>query len=137
MSKSIRLSEKHGVNPCIPVCAFCGKQKQELAFLGRLPGDIKAPMSAVLNYEPCDECRQNWSMGVPLIRVSKTPGSEGQPPIQKREGFNIYPTGSYMVITKEAAERIFEHEIQAGKPVFMEDKAYDDFYETAQKAEKE
>ena len=53
---SIRLSEKHGVTPTIPVCFGCGKQKNEIALLGRLPNDAEAPMNMVLNYDPCEEC---------------------------------------------------------------------------------
>ena len=30
MAKSIPLSPKHGLNPTIPVCAWCGKEKNEI-----------------------------------------------------------------------------------------------------------
>lgn len=42
---SIKLSPKHGVNPTIPVCFFCGKPKNEIALMGRMGGkeDIEAP----------------------------------------------------------------------------------------------
>lgn len=59
MSKSIRISEKHGLNPCIPICPFCGQEKNELALLGYIKGDKEAPKSAILNLEPCDTCREN------------------------------------------------------------------------------
>lgn len=35
---SIKLSSKHGVNPTIPVCFFCGEEKNEIALLGRIGG---------------------------------------------------------------------------------------------------
>lgn len=40
MSGSIKMSKKHGLNPCIPICVFCGKEKNELALLGRLKDDM-------------------------------------------------------------------------------------------------
>ena len=36
MSNSIKLSEKYGVNPTIPVCFFCGMPKNEIALLGHI-----------------------------------------------------------------------------------------------------
>ena len=33
--KNIKISPKHGLNPLIPKCFFCGKEKNEIAILGR------------------------------------------------------------------------------------------------------
>lgn len=33
---SIELSPKYGVNPTIPVCFWCGKEKNEIALMGRV-----------------------------------------------------------------------------------------------------
>ena len=41
--KSIRLSKEHGVNPAIPICYFCGEEKNEIVLAGRLPQDVEAP----------------------------------------------------------------------------------------------
>ena len=63
MSDSIKLSPKYGVNPTIPCCFFCGKEKNEIALLGKVgkrDEDIEAPMHMVIDYEPCDECRPCW-----------------------------------------------------------------------------
>ena len=35
---------------------WCGKERGELALLGKLPGDAEAPKNVVLDYEPCDCC---------------------------------------------------------------------------------
>jgi len=35
----LRLSEKHGVNPAIPLCFLCGKEKNVVLLAGRLPND--------------------------------------------------------------------------------------------------
>lgn len=50
---SIKISPKHGVNPTIPVCFFCGKPKNEIALMGRMGGkeDIEAPRNLVLDEE--------------------------------------------------------------------------------------
>lgn len=32
----IEISPKHGLNPTIPVCFWCGKEKNEIALLGRI-----------------------------------------------------------------------------------------------------
>lgn len=53
MSKSIRLSEKHGVNPSITICPICGKETG-IALLGKLKGDKEAPMRMLS--DPCDDC---------------------------------------------------------------------------------
>lgn len=132
MSGSIRISEKHGLNPCIPICVFCGKEKNELAILGRLKGDVKAPMSAVIDMEPCDECKENWSKGVPLIRVTKKKPANGMPPLQKEGNEEIWPTAQYMVVTEECAGRMFDLETKKGQPVLLEDVVFDKILKSAE-----
>ena len=104
MSKGIRVSEKHGVNPTIPICAFCGKEKNEIVLLGRLPGDAEAPRTAIVNYEPCDECKAQWAQGVAIIEVSRFPFTDGQPPISN----GAYPTGRVAVVREEALNGNFK-----------------------------
>ena len=106
MSKSIKLSPKHGVNPCMPVCFFCGDTKNEIALLGRIGGkeDLEAPMRAVLDYEPCEECRKKFAEGVLLIEVTDYPNMDNQPQIAK----NAYPTGRYSVVRPEALRGDFK-----------------------------
>lgn len=127
MSKGIKMSPKHGLNPCIPVCIFCGQEKEEIALLGKLKDDMEAPMNAVLDYEPCDKCRDNWSKGVALLRVSKTPPKKGMEPLTVVKGENLYPTGQYLVITQNAANRIFNVDAKKGQAVMVEDGAFDGF----------
>ena len=103
MSKnSIKLSPKHGLNPCIPVCFFCGKEKNEIALLGHIGDgrkgeDILAPVNAVLNYEPCDECKEKFVKGVLLIEVTTSPEVNKMP-----IAFNAYPTGRFVVVKPKA-----------------------------------
>jgi hypothetical protein len=63
----VRVSEKHGVNPTIPLCYFCGKEKGEIALLGKLRGDVEAPRNTVLDMEPCDLCKERRKTHVQLI----------------------------------------------------------------------
>lgn len=106
MSKSIKLSPKHGLNPCMPICFFCGETKNEIALLGRIGGkeDLKAPMKAILDYEPCEECKKKFAEGVLLVEVTDYPNMEGQPMIAK----NAYPTGRYSVVRPEALRGDFK-----------------------------
>ena len=106
MSKSIKLSPKHGLNPCMPICFFCGETKNEIALLGRIGGkeDLEAPMKAILDYEPCEECKKKFAEGVLLVEVTDYPNMEGQPMIAK----NAYPTGRYSVVRPEALRGDFK-----------------------------
>lgn len=98
---SIRVSEKYGVNPTIPVCFFCGEEKNEIALLGKITNkqtkeEIEAPMRMVLDYEPCDKCKEAWSKGVALIEVTQK--DLGRPNIAP----NAQPTGRVAVLKEEA-----------------------------------
>lgn len=115
MSNSIKLSPKYGVNPTIPCCFFCGKEKNEIALMGHIghkSEDIEAPHNIILDYEPCDECKSGMAQGVTLIGYTNTENQKGQPPIMKlQSGENFYPTGSWCVMKDEAISRIFPEEI--------------------------
>ncbi len=94
---SIRLSPKHGVNACVPLCFFCRKEKNEVAMLGRLSGDAEAPRNAVLDKEPCDTCLEGMNKGITFLESDETKGL----------------TGRFFVMKEEAAIRILGegHEI--------------------------
>ena len=51
MSKGIRVSEKHGVNPSITICPICGKETG-IAILGHIKGDPR-----YIQGDICDECK--------------------------------------------------------------------------------
>lgn len=102
MSKGIKLSPEHGLNPCMPVCFFCGETKNEIALLGQIGDrrkgeDFKAPMKAVLDYVPCEECQKKFAQGVLLIEVTSHPEYIGMPIAE-----DAYPTGRYVVVKPEA-----------------------------------
>ena len=104
MSKGIKLSPKHGVNPCIPVCFFCGKERNEIVLFGKIGREDKeAPMKAVVDYEPCDECKKKFAEGVLLIEVTQSPEYIGMPIAP-----DAYPTGRYIVVRPEALNGDFK-----------------------------
>ena len=108
MGKSIEISKKYGVNPTIPVCFFCGEQKNEIALLGHIGDrrkgeDIEAPRYAVLDYEPCDCCKDKFNQGVLFIEVTSRQPEDRRPAISKDDrGVFVYPTGRHVVVKREA-----------------------------------
>lgn len=125
MSKGIKISPKYGLNPTIPVCFWCGKQKNEIALMGRIKGDIEAPKSMVLDYVPCEECQSHMAMGVAVLEASDHPNSEGQPPMQE----GVYPTSRFVVVTTECADRVFNAYApwSEGKKVFVDSDVFSHF----------
>lgn len=84
-NKGIKLSPKYGVNPTIPICFFCGEEKNEIALMGHIGDgrkreDIEAPKHMILDYEPCACCQEKFSHGVLIVEVNSYPNSDNQPP---------------------------------------------------------
>lgn len=81
------------------VCLFCGKGKDNSPII-KVRDMKNIPQRVVVDYEPCAECKKEWDKGVPIIEVTTEPTHKGQPPISA--GANVYPTGRFMVLNKEA-----------------------------------
>lgn len=96
---SIPISEKYGVNPCIPLCWFCNEPKNEVILAGRLPGDVEAPRHAVWDRRPCDNCQKCMRLGIICISVREEKNADKE---------NPYRTGGWCVLTEEAFRRVFE-----------------------------
>jgi hypothetical protein len=112
---SIRLHRKYGLNPAIPVCFFCNKEKNEILLLGAACKE-EAPKHTCFDKEPCDECKKFMSMGVMLVSVRKAD--------TLADHENPYRTGRIAVVTQEAAQRWFPS-IKEGRFAFVEDEAWD------------
>ncbi len=116
---SIYLSPKHGVNPSIGVCYFCGEENGEIVLPGRLRDDREAPRKAVWHKVPCNKCKEYMSQGIILISVRD--GASGD---------NPYRTGGWAVVTEEAIRRVIttpdvlEHMLKM-RSAFIEDKVWD------------
>lgn len=104
-NNSIKISKKHGVNPTIPICFWCGKEKNEIALLGRLPNDVEAPRSTWLlgDYEPCDSCKELRKQGIDLIEASDHPVIHSNQPVYHE----LYPTGRHIILKENAVRSIF------------------------------
>ncbi len=99
MAGSIKLSPKHGVNPAMGQCFWCGEDDGTLVLMGRQPDDKEAPRHIVTSYQPCAKCQANMDKGVTFIEATTTANSKGQPPMGQG-----YPTGRWCVV-KESAVR--------------------------------
>jgi hypothetical protein len=118
MSNSIKISPKHGLNPTMPICFFCGKPTGEIVLFGRIKekrngravanSDIKAPCCMVLNYEPCDTCKSTMSKGITIIEVMDS----SMAPECSEIISGAVPTGKWSVITESSFKQVFESKIE-------------------------
>ena len=132
MSGGIKLSPKYGLNPTIPVCFWCGCEKNEIALMGYMSKkkevrsawggtsttverDIEAPRYAVINYEPCDKCKAGMSSGFTVMEATTSPNSQTSVEMQK----GVYPTGRFVVLKNESADQIFGKEFTSRGKAFM------------------
>lgn len=128
-SNNITLSPKYGVNPTIPVCFWCGESKNEIALLGHIGDgrkheDFEAPRYLVINYEPCDKCRAQMAQGFTVMEATTKPNRVSLVEIQK----GVYPTGRYVVLKNEAAERIFGDLIKGNRKAFLPVEAFSEMF---------
>ena len=84
----------------IPVCYFCGREKNELIMNTTLTPkhakQIKEAHGKVVDMEPCDECKKMMEQGVMLIECK-----DDQPD---------YRLGRFVVVKDEAVPRMFPPE---------------------------
>lgn len=128
-SNNITLSPKYGVNPTIPVCFWCGEPKNEIALLGHIGDgrkheDFEAPKYSVINYEPCDKCRAQMAQGFTVMEATTKPNRVSSAEIQK----GVYPTGRYVVLKNEVAERIFGDLIKGNRKAFLPVEAFSEMF---------
>lgn len=83
MSKGIRLSKKHGVNPSLLKCIMCG-ESIGVALMGRLKDDAEAP-SECINGDICDKC--NERMGDEYVGLVEARQEDGQTRLLGRSVF--------------------------------------------------
>lgn len=131
---SVRLSKKHGLQPTMPLCYYCGEPKGTIALLGeqgdRLAKDLgrsdgEMPMSAWIpgDIEPCDKCREK---GIAVCEVQEDGRHlTGRRWVVRREAFNrqdgdenvsrILDRGVALV-TPDVAERLGLHDMEEKRP---------------------
>lgn len=119
---NIRLSPKHGVNPSLLICFFCG-EATAVALCGRLREDAEAPRRMVDGYEPCNTCKEKFAQGILFMEVSEYPLEDNQPSLN-----GYYPTGSYSVITEHGARDILKEpmlsEVLAARECLVDRETY-------------
>ena len=111
----MRLHNKHGLNPTLAVCFWCGKERGDIALLGAAYKG-EAPTRMVIDYAPCDACKAERAKGVTLIECS---GDEGDP----------RPTGRWCVVNDAAIRRCIVPTEQAeavikARAAYLEVEAY-------------
>lgn len=126
MSKNIKISPKHGVNPSICKCFFCGQDKG-IVLLGKLKNDAEAPREIVMDYEPCDNCLAGMQQGVTLLEVSNVQPSDGRPSVKAQDGSEVYPLERMVVLKAEAVSRMFNMNMKAGQRIFVDSEIMDMF----------
>lgn len=121
---SIKLSKKHGVNPTMCKCFFCGEVKH-IALMGQIGDrrkgeDIEAPRECIMDYDPCDNCHENMQLGVTLIEVTDKQPVDGRPPLKAQNDQKVYPLGGWCVVKAEAFSRMTEQQWSAGQKCFVD-----------------
>lgn len=117
MSKSIPLSKKHGANPTMLICFWCGKEKG-IALMGKLKGDAPAPPGVICDYDPCPECEAIFNQGIQVIGVTTEPIMKDMPPIShKDDGTPLYPDTTYFVAREEYANQLYPDNPEAVESV--------------------
>ena len=132
MTKSLRISEKHGINPMIPQCFFCGQDKNEIVLLGRLPGDAEAPKHGVIDHEPCDSCKEYMKQGIMVISVSDDATNDDD---------NPFRTGKLAVVKDKAIKELLDEEAYAEvnkkRCMFVNDSMWKQFFTPEEEEEGE
>lgn len=83
-NEGIILSEKHGVNLSLEVCALCGKEMGIIMF-GKLKDDVEAPKKSCLGHI-CDECATKFKKAHQRVLM---------------EVSELGPTGKYCIISED------------------------------------
>lgn len=120
---SIRVSEKHGVNPSLDTCFWCGGDAGIVLF-GRLKDDAEAPRRVCSGYAPCSKCQEMRAMGITIIALEPKAYNGDKPEITP--GF--VPTGRWSVLKEEAVIRILNQplldQVLKTRAVYMLEEEY-------------
>lgn len=92
---------------CMPICFWCTKETGKPVQLPEVNGQ-KPPAKAILNYEPCDACKEMFSHGIHIIGVVDKPFVESMPPIINEGDMKLYPTGAFFVASPEWTEQMLK-----------------------------
>lgn len=130
MPRDLKLHPEHGLNPTVPVCFWCGQDKEEVVLLGAAYKG-EAPSRMLVNYEPCPTCKANMERGivaVELVDKGKTP----YPPMAV-DGALAYvaPTGRWVVLTEDAVRNLFPNHVEqilASRKTFVDGELFQRYF---------
>ena len=114
MPKSIPISHKHGLNPSLEICFWCGQDTGAILLYGRLSNDSKAPYHSFSSYQLCPKCEAIFSAGILVVEVTESPNFTGQKPLQKNS--RDFPTGRLVVVSRESIPRMFRPRHRRANP---------------------
>ena len=83
------------LNPILTKCFWCG-EASGIAIPKKMSKKEEGYRECVMNYDPCDKCKEKWDKGAVIIEASTEPIHE-RPAIQK----GVYPTGRWWVVKRE------------------------------------
>ena len=74
----IKLSKKHGLQPVIPLCLYCGKEKNEIRlygaegdklakFMGYKDGALPMSMHIPGDLDPCETCKDTGNIFIVVV----------------------------------------------------------------------
>lgn len=111
MSNSVKISPRHGLNPSIPICFWCGEEKNEVVLLGKMnKEDSEAPRRILIDYKPCEKCKKAFEQGIQVIGVNTTPFFDNQEPLKDEGDDRLYPSGAYFIATEQWVNRVIDDE---------------------------
>ena len=84
------------LNPILVKCFWCGEASY-IAIPKKMSNKEEGYRECVMNYDPCDKCKEIWDKGAVIIEASESPNGKNQPAIQK----GVYPTGVWWVVKRE------------------------------------
>lgn len=121
INDNFEISPAFGLNPTIVKCFWCGEDIN-VRLMGRIRNDIcddvLAPDHMIFDYKPCPKCKELFSKGCTCVEVTNAPNANAYVSFPNTE---CYPTGSYTIIDKDFAEKIFK----TNKPmVFIDSEDY-------------
>lgn len=105
--KGIKISPKHGLNPSLVKCFWCGNDKG-LVLMGKIgvgKEDPEAPRDVVIDLIPCDDCKKRFSEGIHIVEATEDGTCFSNNRNFRMTSFGgkvFYPTGRWCVL-KEGA----------------------------------
>ena len=109
----IRVSEKHGINPSLLICPYCGEDTG-VALVGKLPNDAEAPRK--MSGDPCDDCQAKIDKSIMIIEVD---GSSQMP-----DGRAIGIARTHEFVSKEFLGEKYD-EVHKSGGIYIDTKDWD------------